>query len=139
MAQADDNLSNQERRGYLRVPLNVAVQCHLLREGQVVNAFECRSVDFSAGGLSLRSSQALEQGETLVVSFRLPNDPVRETDTNATESLLRHKSKLLTLRARIVWCAKRNGEQYQLGMVFLTENGQPRRPLLDSLLDYNLE
>ncbi len=133
------NDSERERRRYLRLPLNVAVNCHLIRGGQVVNVFTGRSRDLSAGGLAVRSSQAVAEGETLVVSFKLAADPAGETDTQAADFFSQHQANLLAMRARVVWCAERGGRLYELGMEFMSSEGYARRPLIDFLLDYNLE
>jgi len=124
-----------ERRRYLRIPLEVAVKCHLVREGQPADAVECQSLDLSNGGLALKSDRSLQAGETLVVSFGLPEDATRETDRSPADRFIARKPRLVAMRGRIVWCEKCEGQDYRLGVEFLTVNGHAHRPLLDFLED----
>lgn len=134
----DEQAEEQERRGYLRIPLEVAVQCHLVREGKPAEAFDSRSVNFSAGGLSLRGRQPLTQGETLVVSFSLPLKPSAGGESNPLSLFNKFQTRLLAMRAKVVWCARHNAEEYDLGMEFVTVNEHAHRPLLYFLEDYQL-
>ncbi len=134
----DEHADPQERRHYLRIPFEVAVQCHLIREGKPEDVFDSRSLNFSAGGLSLRGPQALQAGETLVVSFSLPEKPSTGGTKDPMFLFLQHKPRLLAMRARVVWCARQGSDDYDLGLQFITANDYAHRPLIYFLQDYQL-
>lgn len=131
----ENDAPRSERRRYLRIPLDVALKCHLIREGHPADTFDGRSLDLSNGGLSLQTAQPLREGETLVVSFRLPDDATRETDQSPADLFIAHKPRLVAMRGRIVWCERCEGQDYRLGVEFLTLNGHAHRPLIDFLQD----
>jgi c-di-GMP-binding flagellar brake protein YcgR len=133
-----DSADEKERRRYLRIPLEVAVQCHLIRDGKPGDAFDGRSMNFSAGGLSLRGPQALPEGETLVVSFSLPEKPSAGGISNPLTRLNRRKTRLLAMRAKVVWCSRQEAGDYDLGMQFVTVDDYAHRPLIYFLQDYQL-
>lgn len=135
MPDPERDLPRSERRRYLRIPLEVALKCHLVREGHPADTFDGRSLDLSDGGLSLRTAQPLPAGETLVVSFHLPDDATRETDRSPTDLFGAHRPHLMAMRGRVVWCERCEGEDYRLGVEFLTRNDPARGPLIDPHLD----
>jgi c-di-GMP-binding flagellar brake protein YcgR len=135
MPDREDPGTPQERRRYLRIPLEVAVKCHLVHEGQPSNPLEAQTLDLSNGGLALVSAQSLQAGETLVVSFSLPEDATRETDRSPADQFVARKPRLVAMRGRIVWCEKYEGQDYRLGVEFLTVDGYAHRPLIDFLKD----
>jgi c-di-GMP-binding flagellar brake protein YcgR len=138
VADSKESLEEQERRRYLRIPLEVAVQCHLVREGKPSDPFDSRSVNLSAGGLSVRCPQSLKEGETLVVSFTLPENPSPGGISNPLTRFNRRKTRLLAMRARVVWCTPQKSDEYELGMQFITVDDFAHRPLIYFLQDYQL-
>lgn len=71
-------------------------------------------LDLSAGGTFLRSELLLEQGETLVVEFRVPGVP-----------------RLMRAQARVVWVRRfpKDGEDAGMGIEFLSMSDDDRRLL----------
>jgi c-di-GMP-binding flagellar brake protein YcgR len=135
MSDLEDAVPQAERRRYLRIPLEVAVKCHLIHAGRPEDALDCQTVDLSNGGLALKSERSLQTGETLVVSFSLPEDATQETDRGPADPFVGRKPRLVAMRGRVVWCEQCEGQDYRLGVEFLTVNGHAHRPLIDFLKD----
>jgi c-di-GMP-binding flagellar brake protein YcgR len=137
--EEDDPVPSGERRRYLRIPLDVAVRCQLTREGRPATDLDCRAKDFSTGGISLHSNQPLAAGETLVLSFRLPNGRPGETDKSLLDQFRSRPPRSMEMQARVVWCSKADDEHYQLGAEFVSVDGFAHRPLLEFLRDYGID